>query len=965
MDQILEQSSEAEYNQDPQSNRTSQFNALSKRSKDGSFVNLENKKDYELNLQKQKWESQLQNQIKINCKFSDEDEFNSSGKKHNEVNMSEDSLDYEHQKFQKDNYKINNYKFQKENSEQKKLNFTSDFDDLSEDAQIPKIKRSLKQQQNQIESQNLSFSCDSDNQNIIEQQRQGSKRGYLISKNNQYDKKLHEIKQEITNAQAQTYQEAINPLAQNKIFDKTVSDYEFEDSVQDLKKDTFYRIRDDLIKQLDQEREKNRLMEQKIMSRDKSFFEIKSQFNELLLNYESKQKECEILKKNQNQLNSQNLNQSHQSISSLKTNKKNFPTTERSNPENANSIEKKYNKLLSKYKNDSEFDDSDFENNDNSLNGQNEMTQKKSSEISQKYKISQQNFSENRFRKNSQQDSLNDETQQNRLNGENQLLEMKIQRQRDEIAKLTKLLDDEKYNKLKMTQKIADLESQIQTVSHQKDEKDKTSILQLQQNNSLLMKQIEEQTENQKLLQLEVKEIKELLKKKDQKINELQNDDKDNQSLLAKAEKLLKQYENLKEEYCLKCKELEQVIQENQQLKESKQEYKLKDFIDQQDKLIQRLNAELENQKQDYQVQIDQATRNLLDLIQRLFGEKGEFYCLPQNSCLWISQIFGKENSQNIQQNQYDQDKSEFQESINLQTILQEIEQLQKDYCRYKDFAKVFKDMIKSIAKSELNQQPTLKDCWKYFKWLYNQYIKLKLEDQMNQSTTNILLKMLKLSNEHEIILAVQNLITQNDRLQHMQQLIASQNSNQFQQNNQHVSSFNYSNIAKQENSNSNSNQMQNDQNQLRPFNYGKENKSQCQQKIIENQKRSRSPAATSLQNTYKRNINNNSFQNQAQQNNNYIKIDSQKQQPKLNNNKFSQQEQKQFQNRTQNNDISQNYYQSLNTQFDTQSSVGQKYYYQAENKTEESCNQFQNRFQRGNLSNNRSLPRLQSNYFD
>ncbi|KAL4510205.1 hypothetical protein ABPG72_010398 [Tetrahymena utriculariae] len=961
MDQILEQSSEAEYNQDPQSNRTSQFNALSKKSKDGSFVNLENRKDFELNVQKQKWESQLQNQIKINCKFSDDD-FNSSDNRHMEVNISDDSLKYEHKHSKKDNYKINNYKFQNEKNQQNKLNFTSDFDDVTDDVQQQMKKNIFKQNLFQIESQNLSFSYDSDDQNLRQEEKYGQKKEYLISNSNQYEKKLYQIKQEINNAQAQTYQEVINPLAQNKCFDQIVSDNEFEDSFQDLKKDTFYRIRDNLIKQLDQEREKNKLMEQKIMSRDKSFFEIKSQFNELLLNYEIKQKECEILQKNQNQLNTLNLNQSHHSMSSIKKNKKNIPNTERSNPENFNSVEKKYNQLLSKYKNDSEFDDSDLENNDNLQIGQKKMAQQKSQEINQKNKINQQNFSENGLRNNSQQDSQNGDTQLGRLNGENQLLEMKIQRQRDEIARLTKQVDDEKYNKLKMIQKISDLEEQVKNVYHQKDEKDKTSLQQLQQNNNLLMKQIEEQTENQKLLQLEMKEIKELLIKKDQKINELQSDDMDNQSLLAKAEKLLKQYENLKEEYCLKCKELEHLTQENQQLKESKQDHKLKDFIDQQDKLIQRLNAELENQKQDYKIQIDQATRNVLDLIQRLFGERGEFYCLPENSCLWISQIFGREDSQNAQENQNDQEKSDFQEPITLQIILKEVEQLQKDYSRYKDFAKVFKDMIKNISKNELNNQPTLKDCWKYFKWLYNQYIKLKLEDQMNQSTTNILLKMLKLQNEHEIILAVQNLITQNDRLHHMQKLITSQNSNQIKQNNQHTSNFNYANLAKQEKSKSN--QMQNDQNQFRVFNYGKENKSQCQQKIIENQKRSRSPATTNFQNTYKRNVNNTSFQNQTPQNQCVNKTDCQKQQQKSNNNKFNPQEQKQVLNRTQNNDINQNYYYSLNTQLDTKSSVGQKYY-QGETKTEESCNQFQNRFQRGNLSNNRSLPRLSSNYFD
>ncbi|KAL4467019.1 hypothetical protein ABPG74_010616 [Tetrahymena malaccensis] len=950
MDQILEQSSEAEYNQDPQSNRTSQFNALSKRSKDGSFVNLENKKDFDLNLQKQKWESQLQNQIKINCKFSDEDDFDSSDNRHKQFNVSDDSLDFEYQYSKKDNYK--NIKFQNEKSQQKMLNSSSDLDGLSEDVQQPIKKRSFKQEQIQIESQNLSLSYDSDDQTQKHKEEKSQNNEYLIQKDNKYEKKLHQIQQEIINAQAHTQQEIIHPQAQNQFFDQNVSDNEFEDSAQDLKKDTFYRIRDNLIQQLDQEREKNRLMEQKIISRDKSFFEIKSQFRELLLNYESKQKECEILQKNQNQQNTQNLNLSHQSTSSLKTNKKNsFPITERSNHENINSIEKRYNQLLSKYKNDSELDDSNSENYDNLKNVQGEMTQKKSSD---KY---QQNFSENRQRKDSQQ---NVDTQESRLNAENQLLEMKVQRQRDEIARLTKQLDDEKYKLLKMTQKIAELEKQVQNASQQRDEKEKTNLLQLQQNNTLLLKQIEEQTESQKLLQLEMKEIKELLKKKDQKINELQSDDKDNQSLLAKAEKLLKQYENLKEEYCLKCQELEQVIQENQQLKEQKQDHKLKDFIDQQDKLIQRLNAELENQKQDYEIQIDQATRNVLDLIQRLFGEKGDFFCLPENSCLWISQIFGKEDGQNTQVNQHTQDKSEFQEQINLQTILKEVEQMQKDYFRYKDFAKVFKDMIKSIAKNELNQQPTLKDCWKYFKWLYNQYIKLKLEDQMNQSTTNILLKMLKLQNEHEIILAVQNLITQNDRLQHMQQLIISQNSNQLQKNNQHISNFNYSNLTKQEISNSN--QMQNEQNQFRVFNNGKENKSQCQQKIIENQKRSKSPAATNLQNTYKRNISSTSFQNQAQ--NNHNKIDSQKQQQKSNSNKFIPQEQKQLLNRTQNNDIGQNYYQSLNTQFDTQSSVGQKYY-QGETNTQESYNQFQNRFQRGNYSNNRSLPRLSINQFD
>lgn len=99
-------------------------------------------------------------------------------------------------------------------------------------------------------------------------------------------------------------------------------------------------------------------MEQKLICRDKSFIEIKSQFNELLFNYESKNRECEMLRKNQN-LNNGILNQSHHSIASCKTSKK--PNTSANEGSNHNSIERKYNQLLSKYKNDSDNDSSEIE----------------------------------------------------------------------------------------------------------------------------------------------------------------------------------------------------------------------------------------------------------------------------------------------------------------------------------------------------------------------------------------------------------------------------------------------------------------------------------------------------------------------------------------------------------------------------------------------------------------------------
>ena len=69
-----------------------------------------------------------------------------------------------------------------------------------------------------------------------------------------------------------------------------------EESLIDTQKDTFRKLRDELFEEVDTERQKNELLEEEVHNKDKAFLEMKGELKELILNYETKEKECDLLR---------------------------------------------------------------------------------------------------------------------------------------------------------------------------------------------------------------------------------------------------------------------------------------------------------------------------------------------------------------------------------------------------------------------------------------------------------------------------------------------------------------------------------------------------------------------------------------------------------------------------------------------------------------------------------------------